>query len=93
MFRAISCSSSGGQIVLIEHLVSSLSVNDRPVHNTGRSLTVTNDYLLMTVQFVGSHTVKSIIIIAPVAAAAAVQYEVRRGYFVSIYNKFCQQFN
>jgi len=31
MFRAISCSSSG-QIVLIYHLVSSLSVSDRPVH-------------------------------------------------------------
>jgi len=27
MFRAISCSSSGGQIVLIQHLVSSLSVS------------------------------------------------------------------
>ena len=26
MFRAISCSSSGGQIVLIQHLISSLSV-------------------------------------------------------------------
>jgi len=32
MFRAVSCSSSGGQIVLIQHLVSSLSVSDRPVH-------------------------------------------------------------
>jgi hypothetical protein len=32
MFRAISCSSSGGQIVLIQHLVSSLSVSDRPLH-------------------------------------------------------------
>jgi len=32
MFRATSCSSSGGQIVLIHHLVSSLSVSDRPVH-------------------------------------------------------------
>jgi hypothetical protein len=31
MFRAISCSSSGGQIVLIQHLVLSLSVSDRPV--------------------------------------------------------------
>jgi hypothetical protein len=31
-FRAISCSSSGGQIVLIQHLVSSLPVSDRPVH-------------------------------------------------------------
>jgi hypothetical protein len=32
MFRAISCSSSGGQIVLTQHLASSLSVSDRPVH-------------------------------------------------------------
>ena len=32
MFRAISCLSSGGQIVLIQHLVSSLSVSARPVH-------------------------------------------------------------
>jgi hypothetical protein len=32
MFRAISCSSSGGQIVLTQHLVSSLSVSDRQVH-------------------------------------------------------------
>jgi hypothetical protein len=36
MFRAISCSSSGGQIVLIQHLVPSLSVSDRPVQCTGR---------------------------------------------------------
>jgi hypothetical protein len=28
MFRALSCSSSGGQTVLIQHLVSSLSVSD-----------------------------------------------------------------
>jgi len=34
MFRAISCSSSGGQIVLRQHLVSSLSVSDRSVHRT-----------------------------------------------------------
>ena len=32
MFWAISCSSSGCQIVLTQHLVSSLSVSDRPVH-------------------------------------------------------------
>jgi hypothetical protein len=32
MFRAITCSSSGGQIVSIQHLVSSISVSDRPVH-------------------------------------------------------------
>jgi len=43
MFRAIYCSSSGGQIVLIQHLVSSLSVSDRPVLFTGRSLTESND--------------------------------------------------
>jgi len=35
MLRALSCSSSGGQIVLIQHLVSSLLVSDRPVHSTG----------------------------------------------------------
>jgi hypothetical protein len=34
MFRAISCSSSGDQIVLIQHLVLSLSVSARPVHRT-----------------------------------------------------------
>jgi len=32
MFRAIFCSSSGGQIVLIQQLVSLLSVSVRPVH-------------------------------------------------------------
>jgi hypothetical protein len=32
MFRSISCSSSGGQIVLKQHLVSSLLARDRPVH-------------------------------------------------------------
>ena len=44
MFRAISCSSSGGQIILIQHLVLSLSVNDHLVHLcTGRSLTESDD--------------------------------------------------
>ena len=31
IFRAVSCSSSGGQIVLLQSLVSSLSVNSRTV--------------------------------------------------------------
>jgi len=31
MFRAVTCSSSEGQIVLLQHLVSSLSVNSRTV--------------------------------------------------------------
>ena len=31
MFRALTCPSSGGQIVLSQHLVSSLSVNGRTV--------------------------------------------------------------
>ena len=31
MFRAVPSSSSGGQIVLLQHLVSSLSVNGRAV--------------------------------------------------------------
>jgi hypothetical protein len=44
MFRAISCSSSEGQIVLVQHLVLSLSVSDRSVHLcTERSLTETDD--------------------------------------------------
>jgi len=43
MFRAICCSSSGGQIVLIQHLASSLSVSDRPVHSAGRSHTESDD--------------------------------------------------
>ena len=34
MFRATSCLSSGGQIVLIQHLVSSLPVSGRPMHRT-----------------------------------------------------------
>jgi len=32
MFQAIPCSSSGGQIVLLQHLVSSLSVSSHSVH-------------------------------------------------------------
>jgi len=49
MSQAISCSSSGSQIVLIQHLVSLISVSDRPVHRyflnlcTGRSLTESDD--------------------------------------------------
>jgi len=31
MFRAVLCSSSGGQIVLLQHILSSLSVNGRTV--------------------------------------------------------------
>jgi len=31
MFRGVRCSSSGGQIVLLQHLVSSLCVNSRTV--------------------------------------------------------------
>jgi hypothetical protein len=51
MFRAISCSSSGGQIVLIQHLVSSLSVSDRSVHRLRKnwssfSTCAPNDHLL-----------------------------------------------
>jgi hypothetical protein len=33
VFRAISCSSSGGQIVLLQHLVSSFSVSSAPVES------------------------------------------------------------
>ena len=37
MFRAISCSSSWGQVVLIQHLVSLLPVSDSPVHRLGKN--------------------------------------------------------
>jgi hypothetical protein len=40
MFRALLCSSSGGQIILIQHLVSSHSVGDRP---DGRPPTESDD--------------------------------------------------
>jgi len=33
MFRALLCSSSGGQIVLVQHLVLLLSLSDCSVHN------------------------------------------------------------
>jgi len=33
MFQAVLCSSSGGQIVLVQHLVSSLSSGDCSVHS------------------------------------------------------------
>jgi len=32
MFRALLCSSSGGQIVLVEHLVTSLSLGHCSLH-------------------------------------------------------------
>ena len=36
MFRAVLCSSSGGQIVCIQHMVSSLSMSGRAVHDHSR---------------------------------------------------------
>jgi len=38
MFRAAPCSSSGGQIVLLQPLVSSLTVNSRTVCRSARNL-------------------------------------------------------
>ena len=37
MFRALLCSSSGGQILLVQHLVSSLSLGDCTVHSLRES--------------------------------------------------------
>jgi len=37
MFRALLCSSSGGKIVLTQHLVSSLSLGDCTVHRLRQS--------------------------------------------------------
>ena len=38
MFRAVTCSSSGGQIVLLQHLVLSFSVNGRTVRRYRRTV-------------------------------------------------------
>ena len=38
MFRAVPCSSSGGQIVLLQPLVSSLSVNGRTIRRLNAAL-------------------------------------------------------
>jgi len=47
MFRAISCSSSGGQIILMQHVVSSLSVSDLSVHRLRKNSTYApNGHLL-----------------------------------------------
>jgi hypothetical protein len=37
VFRALLCSSSGGQNCIIQHLVSSHSVGGRPMHRLGES--------------------------------------------------------
>ena len=37
MFRALLCLSSGGQIVLVQHLVSSLSLGDCSVHGSRKA--------------------------------------------------------
>ena len=50
MFRAISFSSSGRQIVLlIQHLVSSLSVSDRPVHRLRKNCAPDGHLLTVTI--------------------------------------------
>jgi hypothetical protein len=49
VFRAVSCSSSGGQIVLTQHLASSLSASDRPVLRLSSFSTCAPDRHLLTV--------------------------------------------
>jgi len=39
LFRAVRCSSSGGLIVSMQPLISSLSVGDCPVHRLRKNLT------------------------------------------------------
>jgi hypothetical protein len=47
--RAICCSSSEGQIVLIQYLVSSLSVSDRPVHRLRNNCFADGHLLRLTI--------------------------------------------
>jgi len=46
MFRALTCPSSGGQIVFTQHQVSSLSVNGCTVHRLRADSSVTNILLM-----------------------------------------------
>jgi hypothetical protein len=47
MFRALLCSSSEGQIVFIQLLVSSRSVGGRPVHRTATYIVTIPDPVLV----------------------------------------------
>ena len=42
MFRTLLCSSSGSQIVLVQHLVSPLSLDDCSVHRLSKDLSFLN---------------------------------------------------
>ena len=56
MFRAVLCSSSGGQIVLLQPLVSSLSVNGRTVRRLRADCPITIYMLHYNPQHVSSST-------------------------------------
>jgi hypothetical protein len=47
MFRAVRCLSSGGLIVSMQHLISSLSVGDCPVHRLRKNWLRNNFYLFI----------------------------------------------
>ena len=49
MFRAVRCSSSGGLILSMQYLISSLSVGDCPVHRLRKFLTGAQDSHLQRV--------------------------------------------
>ena len=42
MFRAVRCSSSGGLIVSVQYLISSLSVGDCPVDSHLQTVTISD---------------------------------------------------
>jgi len=50
MFRAMSCSSPGDQIVLIQHLVSLLSVSDLPVHRLRKNCSSFSNFQIMALR-------------------------------------------
>ena len=58
MFRAIPCSSSGGQIVLLQHLVSSLSVSSYSVHQLRADSTGALNGFLRRVTIPGAVTIQ-----------------------------------
>jgi len=65
MFRALLCSSPGGQNCIIQHLVSSHSLGGRPVHRIrictlGWTVTKTNLLILPLVKYKNSVTIHSL---------------------------------
>jgi hypothetical protein len=93
MFRAVLCSSSGGHIVLLQHLVSSLSVNGCTVCRlTFLSLLVTLRTTTFNIQKIlhGAHTVFRCFVRISEERATFVLYSIDRLRFcIEVESVYC----